>query len=170
MVVANVPGKSATSGSENLIEIRFSLVSDLNEVVGMHFIVSTNTQKVNPETRLLIRSHVMRGKNRDKSAQVKRRLERSAIVNVVEQNSRSRAGASSTVMIRGHSLLVPKCDRSAGSASNTVTAATQSSIIPVRVGTELSFTSFAIEMHPALFEKIGKCKFSPCQSTLGFGS
>ena len=34
----------------------------------MHFIVSTNTDKVNPATRKLIRSHVMQGKKLKKRA------------------------------------------------------------------------------------------------------
>jgi hypothetical protein len=59
-----MPAKHSSSKRHLLI---FLIASHMGLSADLHFIVSTNTQKADPETRKLIRSHVMQGKNRMKS-------------------------------------------------------------------------------------------------------
>ncbi|KAF8847826.1 hypothetical protein BDZ45DRAFT_307962 [Acephala macrosclerotiorum] len=102
-----------------------------SESSGMHFIISTDVKKANPETRKLIRSHVMLGKNRTKSSQAKRRKV-----------------TTSRVRINDH-------DQTASTPLDEVIDACRSAI-PRRVSSDLSFTNFAVELEPATWGDIIK--------------
>ncbi|KIX02149.1 uncharacterized protein Z518_08088 [Rhinocladiella mackenziei CBS 650.93] len=91
----------------------------------MHFIVTTDVKKADPETRKLIRSQVMMGQNRGKSRRAKQRRATSWAVMV--DSKRGPPEPLDTFVDAYHSA------------------------IPGRVGSDLSFAEFAAEMDSAAF-------------------
>jgi hypothetical protein len=102
----------------------------------MHFIVSTDVKKADPETRKLIRSHVMQGKNRAKSRPAKQPSVESRAI-MVDPNQTPRVVSLEEIVETCHSF------------------------IPKRVGTDLSLTKFAAEITPAMFGDVVHCQSLP---------
>ncbi|CZR65804.1 uncharacterized protein PAC_15704 [Phialocephala subalpina] len=96
---------------------------------GIHFIVSTDVKKADPETRKLIRSHVMLGKNRLKARRSKPREKVSSEVTVDFPSQDSRVPLD---------RVLDACH----------------SVVPRRVGSDLSFANFAIEIKPAKWRNV----------------
>jgi hypothetical protein len=99
---------------------------------GMHFITSSNIGKVDPATRKLIRSHVMRGKKQKKS-----RLDKN-----------QRATGWGTVAGRGQASRVK--------LEELVKLYTPPA--PLRVGSDLSFLENASEVDPLILISTTKSK------------
>ncbi|KUJ07498.1 uncharacterized protein LY89DRAFT_725657 [Mollisia scopiformis] len=93
--------------------------------LGMHFIVSTDTQKADPETRKLIRSQVMRGKNRIKTPRAKRQSPTS------------------------WGFMVDPAHNPHVSSDRLIEACY--SFVPRRVGSDHSCAQFSDEVDPAMF-------------------
>ena len=98
----------------------------------MPFVVSTSVEKPDPEVRKLIRSHVMLGKNQGKT-RCSRRREAS---NVADKSS-------------------PDEDLGAPSAS-FITAS--HSVIPPKIGSDLSTIRFADAVEPSKVEFLLRCE------------
>ena len=95
----------------------------------MPFILSTGRQKGDAETRKLIRSHVMLGKNKGKPRPTKRK-----------PSSASETWSAQT------------------SAEDVFIVQEYFSIVPNRVGSDWSFTHLADEIEPATLANVLKCK------------
>lgn len=97
----------------------------------MLFIVSSNVEKVDPATRKLIRSHVMRGKKQKKGRpnEDKRTTSWAAMI--------GRGQAAPVKLEEGIKAYVP--------------------LLPGRVGSDLSFVEFADEIEPSMVLNILKC-------------
>lgn len=93
------------------------------------------SRKADPETQKLIRSHVMQGKNLGKSRRPKR----------------SRVTSWAFFAHPHQSWRVP-LDK---------LLETGYSVIPGRVGSDLSFIKFADEIKPAIFGEVVKCQLLP---------
>jgi hypothetical protein len=103
---------------------------------GNPFIVSTGIEKADSETRKLIRSHVMLGKNLGKSRYVKCRK---------PQNTPKDSGG------------IVISNEGPGEPSDTLIK-TPHTTIPNRVGSDVSFVEFADTIPPSPLADLLKCK------------
>lgn len=101
----------------------------------MPFVVSTGAEKPNPEARKLIRSHVMLGKNQGKTLRSKRRQ-------VKESADRSSP------------------EEDLGGSSGSLITASQS-VIPPKIGSDLTTVRFADAVEPYMIEIILQCQWIP---------
>jgi hypothetical protein len=97
----------------------------------MLFIVSSNLEKVDSATRKLIRSHVMRGKKREKGHPDK------------DHRTMSQATMTGRIQVAPVSL--------------EEVIQTYAPLVPGRVGSDLSFVEFADEVEPSMLLKMTKC-------------
>ncbi len=99
---------------------------------GMVFIVSSNTRKVNPATRKLIRSYVMQGK---------------------KQKRGHHSGYQGTPR---------HCDRHCCTQATQISLdeaiETHAALLPGRVGSDLSFIDFVDEVEPSMALNMIKCE------------
>ena len=98
----------------------------------MPFVVSTSTEKPDPEVRKLIRSHVMLGKNQGKT----RRPRKREVMNSVDKSSH---------------------DQDLGRSSESSIIASHS-VIPPKVGSNLSTVQFAEAVEPEKVEVVLRCE------------
>ena len=115
-------------------------------ISGMHFVVSTGTEKPDPELRKLIRSHVMLGKNRGKILPTRKRKPKGSeptssssdpsppIASDPDEEAEARYFASSTA---SHSLPVA---------------------VPRALGSGMSTICFADALEPGTIEVVLRCK------------
>ncbi|KAH8807292.1 hypothetical protein F5884DRAFT_788896 [Xylogone sp. PMI_703] len=114
----------------------------------MPFIIQNGSEQVNVETRKLIRSHVMLGKNLGKTLQVKRK--------------------------RGARTKTPTQPNEDASATADLPEGVDYSSIPRMVGTDLSLTRFADDIDPSLvagiikFSSIAKRALFPLETCIIF--
>lgn len=97
----------------------------------MPFIVSTTVKKTDAKTRKLIRSHVMLGKNR-------RKYPHSKPHESASETNESTSPEDSTLPF-DEMVVAPK------------------SVIPTRIGSDLSFVQFADNMEPYMVANVMKC-------------
>ena len=91
-------------------------LSSYAATAGLHFVVSTDVKKANPELRKIIRSHCMLGKNRGKTLpHRKKKLERSQ-----DASTPSESPASSTTTTVSRRILPVTVPRKFGSDLSTV--------------------------------------------------
>jgi hypothetical protein len=105
----------------------------------MHFVVSTGTEKPDPELRKLIRSHVMLGKNRGKILPTRKRKPKGSEPSAsdLDEDAEARYFASSTA---SHSLPVA---------------------VPRALGSGMSTICFADALEPGTIEVVLRCKLFP---------
>ncbi|KAL1849890.1 hypothetical protein VTK73DRAFT_9792 [Phialemonium thermophilum] len=108
----------------------------------VQFIVATSTQKADPETRRLIRSHVMRGRNRGRPGRS----------NVPDPSS-------TDIDAPSHSPRDDQPDGARTGGSESTLVGICQSMIPPRVGTDISLTRFADDIAPSSFGDILKFSF-----------
>lgn len=100
----------------------------------MLFIVSSNTEKVEPATRKLIRSHVMRGKKQKRARPEKDRRTTS-----------------------WHNWVSVVCRAQAAPVKIEDAIKAYAPLIPGRVGSDLSFVEFADAIEPSVVLNMIKC-------------
>lgn len=98
----------------------------------MPFVVCTGVEKLNPEARKLIRSHVMLGRNQGKTLRSKR------------GQARDSADKSSP-------------EEDFGGSSGSLITASQSVILP-KIGSDLTTVRFADAVEPYMIEIILQCE------------
>ncbi|KAJ6257178.1 hypothetical protein Dda_8064 [Drechslerella dactyloides] len=113
------------------------LIGKLDRTPGMHFIVSTDTNKADAGTRKLIRSHVMLGKNLGKSRPKKKRPQQQQ-QRPPQDAQPERAQASD-----------PELERQLRTGSGFMPVN-----VPGRVGSDLSFVHFPDVIDPAMVRDI----------------
>ena len=97
----------------------------------MLFIISSNVEKVDPATRKLIRSHVMRGKRQKRGR--------------TDEDKRTTSWAT----MAGRTQAVPV------KLEEVIKA--YAPLVPGRVGSDLSFVEFADEIEPSVVLNMTKC-------------
>lgn len=107
----------------------------------MPFLVSTGVEKPNPEARKFIRSHVMMGKNQGRTRRLKLPGARESAENH-NSNNEGLSGLSSTL----------------GTASR--------SVIPPKIGSDLSTVRFADAVEPYMVDVVLRCESDPSSHEL----
>ncbi len=100
----------------------------------MPFILTDAKGKTNPSKRKLIRTHVMLGRNRGKTRKAK---PTKTVHSYGSEGLEDRDGTSNLLIKLSHS------------------------IVPNKVGSELSFTQFAAAVEPQLVHDVLRCKLRP---------
>ena len=110
----------------------------LSRVLATPFVVSTSAEKLSPEARKLIRSHVMLGKNQGKiwSPQRKRREGRKSADKSSSDQTPDRQPSGSLITL-SHSAIPPK------------------------IGSDLSTVRFADAVEPCVVEVVFRCNLIP---------
>ncbi|OTA52248.1 hypothetical protein K449DRAFT_391545 [Hypoxylon sp. EC38] len=126
------------------------------QVLGMPFVVSTGPAKHDPNLRKFIRRHVMIGKNLGKTRQTKRKKQKSSdLRDVINPEKLTESSDKSFLIATRHSIIPPKV----GSELSTIQLA--DAVEPSIVTTVLQFSSIAKQaLYPLesciLFEKSDK--------------
>ena len=98
--------------------------------------VSTSADKLSPEARKLIRSHVMLGKNQGKTWPPRRREARESADKFSSDETPGRRPSGSSITL-------------------------SHSVIPPKIGSDLSTVQFADAVEPSLVEVVFRCKLIP---------
>jgi hypothetical protein len=129
---------------------------------GLHFMVKTGVEKFDPESRKLIRSHVMMGKNLGKKLEKPRspRKRREPKVAVRKELSSS----SSSSLDGGQVRSSPSTSPSTVSASKSHTVLQPPATVPHKFASDASTICFADVVEPGTVEVVLKCEWSPAIS------
>jgi hypothetical protein len=110
----------------------------------MPFIFTDGMGKAEPAKRKLIRKHVMLGRNRGKARKVKP-IKTATSCNLEDSDGKQDGAAGLLIKMRY-------------------------SMIPNKVGSELSFTQFAAAVEPSIVQDILKCRLTTLQRILSIHS
>ena len=131
--VTEATNRPVSTPQSNPSNLTWDASTDKCRVAEMPFIFTDSLGKTEPAKRKLIRKHVMLGKNRGKSRKVK----------PVKTENPSTSGSSNGGYDDGTPGLSIKL---------------RYSLIPNRVGSDLSFTHFAVAVEPPLLHDLLRCK------------
>jgi hypothetical protein len=116
-------------------------------IMGMHFVVSTGTEKPDPELRKLIRSHVMLGKNRGKVLPPRKRKPKGVPEPTSSSSDPSPPSASD-----------PDEDAEARYSASSTAPHSLPVAVPRVLGSGMSTICFADVLEPGTIEVVLQCK------------